>query len=215
MQQAGVYDTVDGLPRYVYTLEPAAVGDQEIPVRLTYFDDTNGNDKPDVDEIIDDDQIEMTANAAHDEFKMTINPGALDQRKILATFTVGGESLDCSVAIGTGTLTVKSVVNDENMTNAIVSDKESLDGEKLTAVAEDGVKYYVNDTEVEVSAERVQLLTDAVSDDLAFNQQMGQHAVDTVDGGDGHELVYMDLVDSQNGNAEVTLGDGNSLTIYW
>lgn len=39
MQQAGVYDTVDGLPRYVYTLEPAAVGDQEIPVRLTYFDD--------------------------------------------------------------------------------------------------------------------------------------------------------------------------------
>ena len=216
MQQAGVYDTVDGLPRYVYTLEPATVGDHKIPVvRLTYFDDKNGNNEPDEGEVIDDDQIEMTAAAAHDEFKMTINPGALDQRKILATFTVDGESLDCSVAIGTGTLTVKSVVNDESVTNAIEDDKNSLDGDKLTAVAEDNVTYYVNDTEVEVSANRVQLLTDAVSNDGDFNQRMGQHAVETVDGGDGRELVYMDLVDSQNGNAEVTLGDGNSLTIYW
>lgn len=217
----GVYET-DGNEtplRYVYGLTPATVGDETIPVRLNYFDDKNGNGKAEVGEIITSDEITMAENLASDTFKMTINPGELDQSQIQATFKVGEETKEYPITIGTGTLTVKSVVDQDTTTNEIVTSDANVDSNTLTAVAGAGVEYFVNDSEVKIDdANRVQLLVDSVSNDDDFNKEMGQDAIDTVNGNastHGYELAYMDLVDTQNGNAEVTLGNGDSLTIYW
>lgn len=220
----GNYDAT----RYVYSLTAGVVdGDESntIPVRLSYFTDSNGDGKPSSDEILDE-NIVMTEDSVYNTFSMTINSGGLNQGEIKATFNASTETPvtdgpEYSVAAGTGTLTVKSVVNqDTTNTNAIVSDASSVDTNVQTAVAGEGVTYLVNDSEVQVPVanDRVQLLVDSVSNNKDFNDQMGQDAIATVGGNtDTHEyeLVYMDLVDTQNGNVEVTLGDDDSLTIYW
>ena len=217
----GVYETDEnGAPlRYVYGLTPAEVDGKEIPVRLNYFDDKNGNGKAEDDEIITSDAIAMSEDLASDTFQMTINPGELDQSQIQATFKVGEETKEYPITIGTGTLTVKSVVDEEAATNAIATDKNGVASDTLTAVADDDIAYFVNDSEVKIDdADRVELLVDEVSNSDEFNKEMGQDAIETVEGDastHSYKLAYMDLVDVNNGNAEVTLGEGDSLTIYW
>ena len=219
----GVYETDENgnALRYVYSLTPATVGDETIPVRLNYFKDTNNNGKLDGTETaLTNDDIIMSEDLAHDTFSMTINPGELDQSVIKAAFNVNGEKVDSTVGIGTGTLTVKSVTDVGTTTNAIGNSELDVTEDTLTAVANDDVTYYVNDSQVDVvnNSDRVQLLVDSVSNNDEFNAQMGQHAIAEVNGNSdthAYELAYMDLVDTANGNAEIKLGAGDKLTIYW
>ena len=221
----GVYETDENgnVLRHVYSLTPSKVGntEEEIPVRLNYFDDTNGNGKLDDGErVLENDDITMSEDLAHDTFSMTINPGELDQSVIKAAFNANGDTKDSTVGIGTGTLTVKSVTDVDTTTNAIGNSESDVTENTLTAVANSSVTYYVNDSQVDVDnkTDRVQLLVDSVSNNDEFNAQMGQHAIETVEGSsDTHdyELAYMDLVDTANGNAEIKLGDNDKLTIYW
>ena len=217
----GIYDInseTQEPTRYVYSLEPAKVGDDEIPVRILYFVDANNNGKYDVGETIrEDDDFLMDADTVTNTYAMTINPGELDQSKIQAVFSVNGETLTCNVEIGTGELTVKSTTNGE-YTNGI----GTVDSSLISAVADESVAYYVNDSEVTVDADRVQLLVDSVSNNTEFNRSMEQNAINKADAQDGVSLsnaqaesFYLDLVDTDNGNTVVTLGDDDELTIYW
>ena len=223
LEYQGVYETDENgnALRYVYSLAPATVDGKEIPVRLNYFKDTNNNGKLDETETaLTNDDILMSKDLAHDTFSMTINPGELDQSVIKAAFNANGDTKDSAVGIGTGTLTVKSVTDVGTTTNAIGISESDVTENTLTAVANGSVTYYVNDSQVDVDnkTDRVQLLVDSVSNNDGFNAQMGQHAIETVEGSsDTHdyELAYMDLVDTANGNAEIKLGANDKLTIYW
>ena len=223
LEYQGVYETDENgnALRYVYSLAPATVDGKEIPVRLNYFKDTNNNGKLDETETaLTNDDILMSKDLAHDTFSMTINPGELDQSVIKAAFNANGDTKDSAVGIGTGTLTVKSVTDVDTTTNAIGNSESDVTENTLTAVANGSVTYYVNDSQVDVDnkTDRVQLLVDSVSNNDEFNAQMGQHAIETVEGSsDTHdyELAHMDLVDTANGNAEIKLGDNDKLTIYW
>ena len=222
LEYQGVYETDENgnALSYVYSLAPATVDGKEIPVRLNYFKDTNNNGKLDETETaLTNDDILMSKDLAHDTFSMTINPGELDQSVIKAAFNANGDTKDSAVGIGTGTLTVKSVTDVGTTTNAIGNSESDVTENTLTAVANSDVTYYVNDSLVDVEnrTDRVKLLVDSVSNNDEFNAQMGQHAIEAVEGSsDTHdyELAYMDLVDTANGNTEVTLGKG-TLTIYW
>lgn len=222
LEYQGVYETDENgnALRYVYSLAPATVDGKEIPVRLNYFKDTNNNGKLDETETaLTNDDILMSKDLAHDTFSMTINPGELGQSVIKAAFNANGDTKDSAVGIGTGTLTVKSVTDVGTTTNAIGNSESDVTENTLTAVANSDVTYYVNDSLVDVEnrTDRVKLLVDSVSNNDEFNSQMGQHAIEAVEGSsDTHdyELAYMDLVDTANGNTEVTLGKG-TLTIYW
>ena len=215
----GVYATDEnGQPtRYVYSLEPGVTEDgEEIPVRLL-FRDENG-------EVTDDDIIGMAENSVCEEYTMSINPGTLTQSEIKAVFTVPGEEpLTCAIDIQPGTLTIRSTT-DEEYVNEIAADETGVDRNAITAVADD-VTYYVNDSEVEVAADRVSLLVDEVSNDAGFNWEMAQdamdHAIDssatdwTYRSDLSYDMAYLDLVDTQNGNAVVTIDTGDSMAIYW
>lgn len=67
---------------------------------------------------------------------------------------------------------------------------------------------------------RVQLLVDSVSNSDAFDAAMGADACKSRGHGQHairpqYEMAYLDLVDTQNGNTVVTLGNQQALTIYW
>ena len=209
----GVHDNDSNVYSMVPTTNTPAV-------RLAFTD-------PVTNEAINSDKIlEMSANSVCGTYNMTIDPGELDQSKVKAVLTVEDDSITCQTKVDTGKLTIRSVVNQENNTNSIATDSDTVDADTITAVADENVTYYVNDSEVKVENEgdRVQLLVDQVSDNTDFNTAMGNDAVAKVNNalGEGntlsnaaYDLAYMDLVDTQNGNTVVTMGDNQSLFIYW
>ena len=154
-------------------------------------------------------------------YEMTIYDGGLNQSEIQAVFSAGGDTLVCSVDIGTGHLLVKSVTDEGTSTNEIVTSADTVDANQITAVDSGNVTYYVNDSEVQVDPGRVQLLVDSVSNSDAFDAAMGADALAKVAATDNtlsapqYEMAYLDLVDTQNGNTVVTLGNQQALTIYW
>ena len=211
----GTYSTTPEI-RYVYSLVPA---DNTNPVRIVYRDG---------DVVVDDDEFTMTADAPFQQYSMSVFEGELDN--ITGTIKVESntdgevhEISDISVSVEPGILTIRSTVDKTDNTNAIVTDEDNVDPDTQTAVASDGTKYYVNNSEVEVDSDRVELLVDEVSNSPEFNANMGEHAVELIDNHPetanlsdaSYELAYMDLVDTENGNTVVTLGDNDSLTIYW
>lgn len=213
MTCAGVYSNTP--LRYVYSLNADKVTDTE--VRLL-FKDAEGNVK-------DNDQIDMSAEAPSAKYTMTINPGGLDQKAIKAVFTVnGGQPVERSVFIDTGTLTIRSITDpDQEVTTPIIASDDQVTGDTITAQAGNGVTYHVNDSEVRVDAGRVELLVDEVSGSEEFNQALGDDAISEVEADavlnvslttPAYDLAYLDLVDAQNGNAVVTV-DSGELTIHW
>ena len=219
LENQGVYSrNSDGtVSRYVYSLSPnTVVGENEgVQVRLAFTDDGK---------IVTTDNIWMNENTVSASYDMTIYGGGLQQSEIKAVFTARGESITCTVKIGTGHLLVKSVTNEGTTTNGIEASSDAVDADTITAVADENVTYYVNDSEVKVENEndRVQLLVDEVSNGEEFNAAMGADAIERVTNAAGntlsnaaYDLAYMDLVDTQNGNTVVTMGEDQSLTIYW
>ena len=215
LQRIGVYST--NPDRYVYSLTP--VGDTSV-VRIVYTDEN--------DQVVFHDDFEMSADAPSQRYTMSIFDD--DLAGLTGTISVTHdddgsthEISDITVDVDEGTLTIRSTVDKTDNTNAIVTDEDNVDPDTQTAVASDETKYYVNNSEVEVDSERVELLVDEVSNNAEFNANMGEHAIDFVDNHPetanlsdaSYELAYMDLVDTENGNTVVTLGDDDSLTIYW
>ena len=190
--------------RYVYSLSANSNG---VPIRILYKDGA-GN-------VQDDDQIDMSANAASAEYTMSINHGGLTPTAIQAVITkTDGSTDNRNLVIGTGELTIRSTVDDD--TTAIVNHENSVTTGDFTAVG-NNASYMVNNSQVPVTTanNRVQLLVDEVSDSADFNNAMGEAAVEKATvSGTAHETVYLDLVDTQNGNTVVTL-DSGSMDIYW
>src|SRR5699024_585067 len=117
----GVYsrDANGNVSRYVYSLSPNKIqGENEgVKVRLQFTDDGN---------IVTTDNIRMEEGVVSANYEMTIYDGGLNQSEIQAVFSVGGDTLVCSVDIGTGHLLVKSVT-EERTTNEIVTSADTVD----------------------------------------------------------------------------------------
>ena len=214
LEYMGIYETDEDIgepTRYVYRL--VSVNDNQLPVRLAYGDG----------ELITDD-IVMSENSVSETHDITIYAGGIEQGNVIAVAKIpqtdGSEAkvkVNCSTEVGTGKLTIRSTVDDGN-SNTAINATPSTDA--VTAHTNGEVTFYVNDTEVIVDKNRVQLLLDQVSNNADFNAAMGEDAIATVLENNNlsdasYQLVYMDLVDTQNGNAVVTMGVGDSLKIYW
>ena len=210
LEYMGIYesDAETGDPlRYVYRLNSTGGAP---PVRLQYWDGSS---------YVFDDDIDMSETAVNASYEMSLYPGSLDQGLVKAVLTVGDESIEAEALAGTGTLTVLSTVNKDGNTTEIGGDAGAVDGGSVTAVGD--AEYYVNDTEVPITdPDRVKLLVDEVSNSSEYVEAMAGDAMDTVMSeygldGAGCETFYLDLVDTENGNAKVTMGAGDSLKIYW
>ena len=218
MRYVGVYklDEAGNPAQYVYSLNPAMVNGKEISVRVMYLD-------PDTKEPIQDDKIDMSDIAASAEYTIAINPGELDRNQIKAVFTTqNGASITCNVEVGTGTLTVKSVTDPDKVQTSEIKTEAAPSADAPTAVADSDVEFYVNNSQVQIgnegeNANRVQLLVDEVSDSQSFNQQLESSAMEqvanVVNDDPAAQSFYLDLVDTENGNAVVT--PSGEVTICW
>ena len=123
-------------------------------------------------------------------------------------------------AVGSGTLTIRAVDDDQDPVVPAVSKLEApvADGSGAV-VAPEGTTYTLNDTTVpaEDGGSGVGLLFDGIIDDAdhdrtgALLHQLQERGVSAKEG--YYQAQYLDLVDGKNGNAWVTAS--NAVTICW
>ena len=191
--------------RYIYKLLPAA--GQQLPVRVQIRDQETG-------QAVLSDDFTPSVEEKYKEYDMTIYSGALDQNFVSAELVVGSDAYVCPVSVQPGKLTVRGL--NDGMTTGIVTGDAAVPG-GITASAPDDVTYFVNDSRVEVAEpEHVKLLVDSVLDENILTDYIAANLTDESPGYEvGYQQQYMDLVDAQNGNAFLTMGSGQQMTIYW
>ncbi len=203
---------VDGVrtARYIYRLSPGLdETDKEIPVRLQL---KNGN------EVIFSDQFTPSPEELYQKYNMTLYSGNLNPANITASLTLpNGQTVTCGVESTSGELIVRGLNNKDAVTD-IADDESKLSGEQITAVTLGDITYYVNGSNVEVDKrEGVKLLVDKVLDEGVLTDYIQKNMTQIPDGTYAYEQRYLDLVDSNNGNAYLTIDAdaGQKMAIYW
>ena len=196
--------------RYIYRMLPGVdENEQEIPVRLQ-FTDSDGN-------VTISDEFTPNMEEQYQEYTMSIYSGELDTSKITASLTLSdGQTVTCGVNRADGKLVVRGLTG-EDITTEIISNTDELSGDGITALATNDVTYYINGSNVELKdTEGVRLLVDDVLDDGVLVKYIQDNMTEKVPAGDyAYEQQYLDLVDTKNGNAYLTMDEDDSLTIYW
>ena len=196
--------------QYVYRIEADTINN--IPIRITY---TNSEGQ-----VVSRDDIDMSPNSVNETFTMEINPGDLNQALIKAVFEANGAKISAGIELVKGALEIRSTTGDE-YTSQVGGDNDAPG--KITADANEDTQFFINETQVELTGDelaRVHLLVDDVSDSEEFNAAMGVDAISEAPAGvsltnASYVLVYMDLVDSGNGNAVITMNEGGSVKVSW
>ena len=203
--------------KFIYRINPAttSVEGESVPIRLL-FTDANGNEKISDDFTVSDDVLYQT-------FDMTIYAGDLDRGLIEATFTSNTGVSAQNIGVGSGTLTVRGVVTDENTTvNTTPILEAGADVDSATNVSVQlqnaNTNFYINESQLEVAnPEYVKLLVDdTVSEesDATMQNLAVETFSDTITEDHSVDMKYLDLVDTSNGNTWVTTG-GQDVTVFW
>ena len=194
--------------RYIYRILPDEL--TKTPIRLLF---TNGAG----DEFTSDDFFGIE-DQLYDTLQMTIYRGDLEANYVQAK-VVGTTALQ-DVGVGTGELVIRGTTN-ENPVSQIVTNAPS-NVNQITAQAEN-VAYYINESPIQVQDPgTVRLLADELAltaDTEPVMQEAAANAIqDTTLNNPQYDFMYLDLVDTSNGNAYVTLNQNNedhAITIHW
>ena len=186
--------------KFIYQLEPGA---EQAPVRLL-IKDAAGKEQP-------SDRFEFDVETLYQEYTMTIYGGEnVETNEVQAV--IEGDTY--SVFVDTGDLTVRGVKG-EDSTSAVVTEKpEELD--KITAVAADDVTYYINESAIPVRDDaEIHLLADELAATPEALVKAAKDAIKAELENPEYDFMYLDLVDSSNGNAYVTMQGTDTVTIHW
>ena len=194
--------------RFIYRMLPDTYTDT--PIRLQ-FTDEDGN-------ITITDTFPISMDELSQNYSMTIYDGGLNQKAVTANIV--GITEDITVGVDSSTLTVRGVT----AANGVPTTTEVLDSapdsqlDNIQAHADGEVTYYINDSDLEVrDPSAVALLVDELVDEgvdtllAEAEDRLGLAWYEDYE----YQTQYLDLVDTSNGNAYVTLGEGDSVDIHW
>ena len=202
--------------KFIYRINPATtnVEGESVPIRLL-FTDADGEEQT-------SDDFTVSTDTLYQTFDMTIYAGDLERGLIKVTFDQSTDVSKQDIGVGSGTLTVRGVVTDEDTvvnTTDILEPNADVDSATNVSVQKDtDTKFYINDSDLEVADEnQVKLLVDStVSDesDATMRDMAESQFSDTITEEHSVDMKYLDLVDTSNGNAWVTTG-GDEVTVFW
>ena len=196
---------------YIYQMVPQVAGQD--PVRLEIKDG---------DTYVTDDDFTIALDTLYQEYEMKLYTGEVEASGITVQISVNGEdwkNVETDEANGIcpieGTLTVRGTNGNDPVTSIESSVTSPVD--VITAEA-GNVTYYINDSDIPVvNQDDVALLSDelvgAGVDTLLAEAEdrLGLAWYEDYE----YQTQYLDLVDTSNGNAYVTLGEGDSVDIHW
>lgn len=191
---------------YIYKFIPTAEGQD--PVRVQIQDD-QGN-------YIVSDDFEIRMNQQYKEYNMNLYYGSLEAEYVTAEFKIGDKVYTYPVAQSQGaTLTVKANINEEHA--QIYKSRDEITHGDFAAVADADTTYFVNEKNVQLEdASGARLMVDDLIDQNILVDYIQEERADELPEGDvKFQQQYLDLVDTNNGDAYLTLGDGHDITVYW
>ena len=197
--------------KFVYRMTPA---EGQKPVRLQIV----GEDRP-----ISDDRLEnFGTDNLFETYTMSIYGGDVRTDAVKARLTINGVTQSCDIYVDSGVLSVRGTT--ESADTVAINDSTN-DANGFQATAADSNNYYINGSNIEVAAQDVHLLTDKLTGGQEQLNQLQEKAETplknagiTETDGLTYDFMYLDLVDSSNGNAYVTLNqndENHSVTIHW
>ena len=200
------YDGVQGASHGIYRFEPHEGSNTS--VKISFFDES-------LDDYVSSDSFDIEGSLGKD-LKMEVYG-----KNILMEYVklVYGDA-EYAVTSGNGTLKVRSTTESEDYGSVVEREREVPRGEP-GVVAHAGTTYYINNKPVEVvDASGVKLLFDDIVEDNSVdvtNTQLLINRADSELGGASatrrYEAKYLDLVDTNNGNAWVAADE--NITVYW
>ena len=207
-----VYDGKDaeGNPLYHFT-----EGEGQDPVRVTY---TYVDQVTKVETTVLADDLDKLDNVADVYTYLRIDLYAGDNN--LETVKANVNGVGYAIDTASGRLTVRAVEADDP--NTVTSDIQETvpteDQGTAVAVEPENTTYTFNDTEVVLPADsQPSLLFDnIINDDVDRTSALEDKADEKLNANDGdynYEIMYLDLVDANNGNAWIKSSKGTD--IYW
>lgn len=166
-------------------------------------------------EIVTDDNFVIEDNLGQD-LLMAVYGESIEMGYVKLVY----DDVEYAVTTNTGTLKVRSTTESEVYGSVVEREMDVPRGEPGVVVP-DGAKYYINNKPVEVvDTSGVKLLFDDIIEQNSAsvsNTQLLINRADSELGGASatrrYEAKYLDLVDTNNGNAWVAAG--NDITVYW
>lgn len=200
------YDDVDGASHGIYRFDPQPGSNTHVKMR--FLDE-------DLNKYVDSDSFDIAGHLDKD-FKMEVYGESIEMGYVKLVY--GGA--EYAVTSGNGTLKVRSTTGDEDYGSVVERERDVPRGEP-GVVAHAGTTYYINNKPVEVvDASGVKLLFDDIVEDNSAdvtNTQLLINRADSELGGASatrrYEAKYLDLVDTNNGNAWVAADE--NITVYW
>lgn len=200
------YDGVEGASHGVYRFVPTE--GSSTAVKMQFFDEATG-------QYVDSDSFDIESSLCKDLAMKVYGEGILlDYVKL----EYGGKTY--SITTDSGTLKVRSTTSEEDYGSVVARAGEVPRGEP-GVVAPEGTTYYINNKGIKVTDDSgVKLLFDDIIEQnnaSVSNTQLLINRADKELGGGvatrRYEAKYLDLVDTDNGNAWVA-ADG-TVTVYW
>lgn len=200
------YDGVEGALHGIYRFEPRSGSNTS--VRMRFFDESLGA-------YVDSDSFDIEGSLGKDLLMEVYGESILMEHVKL----VYGDA-EYAVTSGNGKLKVRSTTESEDYGSVVERERDVPRGES-GVVAPAGTTYYINDSDVKVSEDAgVMLLFDDIIEQKSAsvsNTQLLINRADSELGGASatrrYEAKYLDLVDTNNGNAWVAADE--NITVYW
>lgn len=200
------YDGVDGASHGIYRFDPLPGSNTHVKMR--FFDE-------DLNKYVDSDSFDIVGSLGKD-FKMEVYGESIEMGYVKLVY--GGA--EYAVTTDNGTLKVRSTTESEDYGSVVERERDVPRGEP-GVVAHAGTTYYINNSDVKVSEDAgVMLLFDDIIEQNSAsvsNTQLLINRADSELGGASatrrYEAKYLDLVDTNNGNAWVAADE--NITVYW
>lgn len=200
------YDGVDGASHGIYRFDPLPGSNTHVKMR--FFDE-------DLNKYVDSDSFDIVGSLGKD-FKMEVYGESIEMGYVKLVY--GGA--EYAVTTDNGTLKVRSTTESEDYGSVVERERDVPRGEP-GVVAHAGTTYYINNSDVKVSEDAgVMLLFDDIIEQKSAsvsNTQLLINRADSELGGASatrrYEAKYLDLVDTNNGNAWVAAD--KDITVYW
>ena len=200
------YDGVQGASHGIYRFDPQPGSNTHVKMR--FFDE-------DLNTYVDSDSFDIAGHLGKD-FKMEVHGENILMEHVKLVY--GG--VEYAVTTENGTLKVRSTTDSPEY-GEVVAQEASVPNGESGVVAPEGTTYYINDSTVKVSDDAgVMLLFDDIIEQNSAsvsNTQLLINRADEVLGGSSdsrrYEAKYLDLVDTNNGNAWVAADE--NITVYW
>ena len=196
---------------YIYQMVPQVAGQDPVRLEIKNSDGT----------YVTSDDFTITLDTLYQDYKMKLYTGEVVSSGITVEINTGTGWTTVSTDEAKGICAIEGdlTVRGTNSNDPVTSIESSVTSPVDVITAEAGdVTYYINDSDIPVvNQDAVALLSDelvgAGVDTLLAEAEdrLGLAWYEDYE----YQTQYLDLVDTSNGNAYVTLGAGDSVDIHW